>query len=273
MIVQELMEGKSINTQLYVEHWRPTLVQVTKCALDVAKAMHYLHSNFTKEEHSSEGGDGSHATPIIHRDLKSANLLLQAPPPPEVRDVARVALRRRARRLPVGASGSTDKNARSLNWQHGASFAPVAGHAGPGGGGAAADSQGDGLRALARQERARRHAGEPVCRRRRLVVQLLAHTHPGHTPIGRVTRAPAVCERWLIDRCLSGLSGLRAQLTKTLARSTDKTAVARHRGDDRLRHRAVDGTGGAGLLLLLLLCVWLSGAGGGVCLRRLVGRA
>ena len=55
-------------------------------ALDVAKGMHYLHTAFQEKE------DGSHVDlPIIHRDLKSANLILVAPPPPAAMTAASIA--------------------------------------------------------------------------------------------------------------------------------------------------------------------------------------
>ena len=66
LIVQELLRGQSVDKQLYIERWRPTPMQIFKIALDIAQGMHYLHSHFDK--------------PIIHRDLKSSNLLLVAPP-------------------------------------------------------------------------------------------------------------------------------------------------------------------------------------------------
>ena len=65
-LVQEFMHGLSLNSQLYVEAWRPTTPDVLKVAADVAKGMHYLHTAFDK--------------PVIHRDLKSANLMLVRPP-------------------------------------------------------------------------------------------------------------------------------------------------------------------------------------------------
>ena len=40
--------------------------------MDVAAGMEYLHTNFKLEGKPS---------PLIHRDLKSGNLLLEAPPP------------------------------------------------------------------------------------------------------------------------------------------------------------------------------------------------
>jgi serine/threonine protein kinase len=75
LIAQELLQGQSLDMQLYVEMWQPDGLQVQKVALDVAEGMHYLHTAFKE--------DGSQVDlPIIHRDLKSANLILVAPPPP-----------------------------------------------------------------------------------------------------------------------------------------------------------------------------------------------
>jgi hypothetical protein len=74
-LVQEFMAGSSVARQLHVEKWRPSVAQVRKVALDVARGMAYMHSNFER--------------PILHRDLKSPNLLLCTPPDPsgEVRDL------------------------------------------------------------------------------------------------------------------------------------------------------------------------------------------
>lgn len=70
LIVQELLAGQSLDKQLYVNKWEPTERAVRKIAQDVARGMHYLHA----ETHFQ--------MPIIHRDLKSPNLLLVAEPPP-----------------------------------------------------------------------------------------------------------------------------------------------------------------------------------------------
>ena len=72
-IVQELCEGGSVDQQLYVEGWRPTAAEVIKAAHDIAQGMEYLHTAYNAP-------DNVHAQPIIHRDLKSANLLMVAPP-------------------------------------------------------------------------------------------------------------------------------------------------------------------------------------------------
>ena len=73
MIMQELLRGNSMDKLLYVERWEPTHGQVLKAAHDVARGMEYLHTMF-------ESGDNSHSQPIIHRDLKSPNLLLATRP-------------------------------------------------------------------------------------------------------------------------------------------------------------------------------------------------
>ena len=73
MIVQELCQGNSLDHQLYVQAWRPSHAQVLKVASDVAKGMAYLHTRYNTP-------DGLHTQPIIHRDLKSPNLLLVRDP-------------------------------------------------------------------------------------------------------------------------------------------------------------------------------------------------
>eukprot|EP01043_Picozoa_sp_COSAG02_P021262 COSAG02_NODE_1076_length_14725_cov_10.610215_7_plen_1187_part_00 len=73
MIMQELLQGNSMDRQLYVEKWRPTRAQVLKAAHDVARGMEYLHTMFVAE-------DNSHTQPIIHRDLKTPNLMLANQP-------------------------------------------------------------------------------------------------------------------------------------------------------------------------------------------------
>jgi serine/threonine protein kinase len=60
------MAGSSLHTQLYDLGWRPSVEQVRKAALDVARGMEYMHTAFVE--------------PVLHRDLKSANLLLAGPP-------------------------------------------------------------------------------------------------------------------------------------------------------------------------------------------------
>ena len=65
-LVQEFMGGLSLHSQLYIEGWCPTTTEVLKVAADVAKGMHYLHTAFDK--------------PVIHRDLKSGNLMLVRQP-------------------------------------------------------------------------------------------------------------------------------------------------------------------------------------------------
>ena len=76
LIVQELLLGNSLDQQLYVELWRPTPREVRKIAMDVATGMRYLHTAFEDKE--------SHDQAVIHRDLKSPNLLLAQPPGPGV---------------------------------------------------------------------------------------------------------------------------------------------------------------------------------------------
>ena len=55
-----------MDTQLYKEDWVPTLEQLLHVSLGIADGMTYLHTAFDK--------------PLIHRDLKSPNVLLTASP-------------------------------------------------------------------------------------------------------------------------------------------------------------------------------------------------
>ena len=72
MMVQELLYN-ACDHLLYVEHWQPTTKEVLKAALDVAKGMAYLHTSFSMP-------DSTHTQPIMHRDLKTPNLLLASNP-------------------------------------------------------------------------------------------------------------------------------------------------------------------------------------------------
>ena len=77
-IVQELLTGGSLDKQLYVEHWKPNRIQLLKGALDVAQAIEHLHTHF---ERGAKGRQSKVTVPVIHRDLKSPNILLDRPPP------------------------------------------------------------------------------------------------------------------------------------------------------------------------------------------------
>ena len=86
LLMQELMEGSSIDNQLYKEKWKPTTAQTLKVALDVAKGMAYLHTAFQEtrvgtKKQTRSGKAHTIDKPIVHRDLKSPNLLLRFPPP------------------------------------------------------------------------------------------------------------------------------------------------------------------------------------------------
>eukprot|EP01043_Picozoa_sp_COSAG02_P016687 COSAG02_NODE_739_length_17830_cov_14.978174_11_plen_879_part_00 len=83
VIIQELMAGGSLDKQLYVEHWRPNVIQLYKGALDVAQAMEHLHTHF---ERGAKGRDSKVTLPVIHRDLKSPNILLDRSPPMSAND-------------------------------------------------------------------------------------------------------------------------------------------------------------------------------------------
>eukprot|EP01043_Picozoa_sp_COSAG02_P015969 COSAG02_NODE_693_length_18428_cov_268.516722_6_plen_1206_part_00 len=65
-IVLEYCHGQSLDDQLYVEGWQPPPASVLHIAHGVAKGMAHLHTAFKN--------------PVIHRDLKSANLMLTASP-------------------------------------------------------------------------------------------------------------------------------------------------------------------------------------------------
>lgn len=73
------MAGKALDEQLYEEGWQPTALQSLKAAIDIARGMEYLHSAFEDPQHGRRN-------PIIHRDLKSPNLLLSRRPPRSAMD-------------------------------------------------------------------------------------------------------------------------------------------------------------------------------------------
>lgn len=66
LLIIEMMTGGSIFDQLHHSKWQPSPAECLKAAFDVAQGMEYLHTHFE--------------LPVIHRDLKSANLLLLQPP-------------------------------------------------------------------------------------------------------------------------------------------------------------------------------------------------
>jgi serine/threonine protein kinase len=109
LIIQELLLGSSLDQQLYVEQWAPDAKQTLKIAYDVAAGMDYLHTGASTSSCVVDGyiypctslsarkvmwggaccGFGctafereGHDQPLIHRDLKSPNLLLAEVPGP-----------------------------------------------------------------------------------------------------------------------------------------------------------------------------------------------
>lgn len=80
-IIQELMRGGALDRLLYTEKWAPRLAQTLKMSGDVADAMVYLHAI---------GDTASAREPIIHRDLKSPNLLLVEFPPKNDEPVVKI---------------------------------------------------------------------------------------------------------------------------------------------------------------------------------------
>eukprot|EP01043_Picozoa_sp_COSAG02_P034635 COSAG02_NODE_2434_length_8868_cov_96.980388_3_plen_351_part_00 len=72
MLVQEFVQT-SVERLLYTDGWQPDFEAVLKCGVDIARGMSYLHTAF---ELSSK----HHRQPIIHRDLKSPNLLVATNP-------------------------------------------------------------------------------------------------------------------------------------------------------------------------------------------------
>lgn len=63
LIVQEYCEGKALDQQIYIENWKPTIEQILNISIQIASGMQYLHN-----------------INIIHRDLKSPNILISKDP-------------------------------------------------------------------------------------------------------------------------------------------------------------------------------------------------
>jgi serine/threonine protein kinase len=72
-LVQEFLHGFSLYHQLYIENWAPMPNEVLSAALDVARGMEYLHTAWTDDS-------TTFTQPVIHRDLKSGNLMLTQMP-------------------------------------------------------------------------------------------------------------------------------------------------------------------------------------------------
>ena len=62
---------------MYTEHWRPDPIQLLQGALDIARGMEHLHTHFERGGRESKRCTRA----VIHRDLKSPNILLDRPPP------------------------------------------------------------------------------------------------------------------------------------------------------------------------------------------------
>lgn len=64
----------SLDRQLYVEQWEPQETDILKFIMEIGSAVGHLHTAYT--------GVHGHAIPILHRDLKSGNILLTDRPNP-----------------------------------------------------------------------------------------------------------------------------------------------------------------------------------------------
>jgi serine/threonine protein kinase len=103
-IIQELMRGGALDHLLYTKRWAPRLKQTIKMCRDVAEAMVYLHAI-----------DGTDRDPIIHRDLKSPNLLLVQYPPTDNIPVVKITDFGLARQKDVRDGEQTEDFRASLN--------------------------------------------------------------------------------------------------------------------------------------------------------------
>lgn len=72
ILVQEFVRT-SVERLLYTDGWQPDFKAVVKCGVDIASGMAHLHTAF-------ELSTNHHRQPIIHRDLKSPNLLIATNP-------------------------------------------------------------------------------------------------------------------------------------------------------------------------------------------------
>lgn len=72
ILVQEFVQT-SVERLIYTDGWQPNFAEVLKCGSDIARGMAYLHTAF-------ELSSNHHSQPIMHRDLKSPNLLVATNP-------------------------------------------------------------------------------------------------------------------------------------------------------------------------------------------------
>jgi len=69
-----LCEGGDLANQLYVEGWAPGEKDIHKFIMEIGSALDHLHTAYKDEDGTTR--------PILHRDLKSGNILLTDQPYP-----------------------------------------------------------------------------------------------------------------------------------------------------------------------------------------------